>query len=171
MSRATGLDKVITAAATGFIVVLALAAWWDSTIIWLHVLQALMYVATIVLVLRHDRWGYFLGFSIAAFWNYANFFVTSFFRAGLEQVSILIHTGALPRPDLFISVPAVTFHFIMIVDCAVAYLRLRAKPASDVLRFAIAFFGSIAFFVADMTLTQPRYLAIFPRLLHPQLHI
>jgi ABC-type lipoprotein release transport system permease subunit len=130
-----------------------------------------MYVATIVLVLRHNLWGYLLGISIASFWNYANLFVTSFFRAGLQQLSILLHTGTLPRPDLFISVPAVAFHFVMIVCCLAAWLRLSRKEPADALRFAIVFLGSTAYFAVAMMLTQPRYLSIFPRLLHPELHV
>lgn len=171
MTEGDRLDRVIAAGACGFIVILALSAYWDRTIIWLHFLQALGYVAVIVLVMRHNKWGYFLGFSFAAFWNYVNLFVTSFFRAGLEQAWYIFHTGTLPRPDLFISVPAVFVHFVMIFGGIVAYLRLREKSVGDAVRFIIAFAGSIAYFAADMALTQPRYLPIFARLFHPQLHI
>ena len=130
-----------------------------------------MYVATIALVLQHNRWGYFLGFSIAAFWNYAQFFVTSFLRAGLQQLSILVHTGGLPRPDLFISVPAVAFHFVMIVCCAFAYAAHSNKRLSDIWRFLFTFAASTTYFAAIMALAQPRYLGMFPRMLHPQLHL
>jgi hypothetical protein len=171
MRKATFLDKTIAAASLGFIAVLAVSAYWDTSIVWLHVLQSLMYVATIVLVLRHNRWGYFLGFSIAAFWNYAQFFVTSFLRAGLQQLSILVHTGTLPRPDLFISVPAVAFHFVMIVCCALAYPALSGKRLSDIWRFLFTFAASTAYFAAIMALAQPRYLGMFPRMLHPELHL
>src|ERR1700749_2127825 len=94
LESASTLDRTIAAAAAGFIAILAISAYWDHSIVWLHTFQSLMYVATIVLVLRHQRAGYFLGFSIAAFWNYCQFFVTSFLHAGLEQTSILFHTGA-----------------------------------------------------------------------------
>ena len=49
----------------GFIVVLALSAIWQADIRWLHFLQAWMYLATIQLTLRQNRWGYFIGVSAA----------------------------------------------------------------------------------------------------------
>lgn len=171
MKDADGFDWAIVVGALGFIAILAISAYWDRTIVWLHTFQALGYVATITLVLRHNRWGYFLGFSFAAFWNYVQFFVISFFRDGLEQLWYLVHTGTLPHPDIFVSVPAVFFHFVMIVFCVWAYLRQTPKPASDAIRFAATFAGSLAYFAADMALTQPRYLPIFARLLYPHLQI
>jgi hypothetical protein len=171
MTHRTIADRLVVAGSAGFIVVLALAAYWDHSIIWLHAVRALMYVATILLVLRQDRWGYFLGISIAAFWNYTNLFVTTFFQDGVRQFETLLRTGILPQPDLFISVPAVFFHFVMIAAGLWAYARVADKRASDALRFAVAFFGSIAFFAGDMALTQPRYLPIFGLLFSPHLHI
>jgi hypothetical protein len=165
------LDRTIAAAAAGFIAILAIAAYWDRSIVWLHTFQSLMYFATIFLVLRHKRAGYFLGFSIAAFWNYCQFFVTGFLRSGLEQGSMLLHTGALPRPDQFISVPAVILHFAMIVCCVAAYLGLKRKSATDLVWLIVIFAASTAYFAGDMALTQPRYLTMFPRALHPSLKV
>ena len=61
---------------------LALSAYWEPDIRWLHFFQAWMYVATIVLVHRRNRWGYFIGFSAAGLWIYANLFATTFFING-----------------------------------------------------------------------------------------
>jgi hypothetical protein len=65
----------------------------------------------------------------------------------------------------------VAFHFAMIVCGVAAWLRLSRKEPADALRFAIVFLGSTAYFAVAMMLTQPRYLSIFPRLLHPELHV
>src|SRR5881409_1702838 len=54
----------------------------EPDIRWLHFFQAWMYVATIVLAHRRNRWGYFIGFSAAGLWIYANLFATTFFFNG-----------------------------------------------------------------------------------------
>lgn len=154
-----------------FIVVLFVSAYFEADIRWLHFFQAWLYIATIVLSVRGNRWGYFIGISTAAFWDYANLFVTNFFAAGLQQLSVWIRTGHLPHPDLFIAVPAWTSNFLVIVGCLWAYSRLSSKSLADVGRFIVAFVFSTAFFAGAMALFQPRYLALFPRLLHPHLHL
>src|SRR5690242_8642360 len=85
-----------------FILVLAISAFWEADIRWLHFFQAWMYVATIWLALRRNRWGYFIGLSAASLWNYANIFATTFFFNGLKQLSLSAHMRHLERPDLLI---------------------------------------------------------------------
>ncbi|HEV2488726.1 MAG TPA: hypothetical protein VGT03_02875 [Candidatus Acidoferrales bacterium] len=152
-----------------FILVLAVSAYWEADIRWLHFFQAWMYLATIVLSLRGSRWGHFIGISSAGFWDYTNLFVTTFLAAGLQQLSLWIHTGHLPRPDLFIAVPAWLSNFLVVMGCLWAYSRRPSKSIRDVRGFLVAFVLSTAFFAAVMALFQPRYLALFPRLLHPHL--
>jgi hypothetical protein len=48
-----------------FIVVLGFSAVWEADIRWLHFFQAWMYIAAIMLGLRGNRWGYFIGISDA----------------------------------------------------------------------------------------------------------
>jgi hypothetical protein len=47
-------------------------------------------------------------------------FVNTFLKNGLEQASILVHTGHLPRPDLFISVFGWLANLMVIVGCVLA---------------------------------------------------
>lgn len=152
-----------------FIVVLAVAAYFEADIRWLHFFQAWMYVATIALSLRGSKWGYFIGISAAGLWDYANLVATSFFWNGLQQLSQWIHTGHLARPDLLIAVPAWFSNLLVVIGCLWAYLRLKEKDAGDIVRFVISFALTTGFFAADMAIFQPRYLAIFLRLLHPHL--
>ena len=58
-------EWLILVGASLFIAVLALSAFWEADIRWLHFFQAWMYVATIALSLRGNRWGYFIGISAA----------------------------------------------------------------------------------------------------------
>jgi hypothetical protein len=161
------LDGAIVTGAAGFIVVLALAAVFDHTIIVLHAFQALMYLAVIGLVGRRNRWGYFLGAAIAGFWNYMNLFVTNFFDSGLRALQHLAATGQLSHPDQLVAVAAVAFHVLMIAGCLIRIAQTSRKAGADVRDFLIALLGSTAYFAAIVALFQPRYLQLFPRLLHP----
>jgi hypothetical protein len=152
-----------------FVLVLGLSAYWESDIRWLHFFQAWMYIAAMVLSFRGDRWGYFIGVSAAGLWDYTNIFATTFFLNGLQQLSEWIQTGHLARPDILVAVPAWFSNFLVIVGCLWAYLRLPVKRYSDMGRFLAAFALTTGFLAADMAVFQPRYLALFPRLLHPHL--
>lgn len=152
-----------------FILVLGISAFWQADIRWLHFFQAWMYVAAIGLSLRRSRWGYFIGISAAGLWDYTNIFATTFLFNGLQQLSGWIHSGHLERPDLLIAVPAWSSNLIVIIGCVWAYSRLPTKSWSDTARLLAAFVLTTAFFAFDMYLFQPRYLGIFPRLLHPRL--
>jgi hypothetical protein len=152
-----------------FTLVLLLSALWDASIRWLHFFQAWMYLATIILGLRRNRWGYFIGISAAGLWDYMNIFATTFFFNGLHELSQWIHTGHLNRPDQLIAVPAWCSNLLVVLGCAWAFARLDGKSLRDGGRLLIAFLLTTGFFVLDIALFQPRYLSLFPRLLHPHL--
>jgi hypothetical protein len=152
-----------------FILVLAISAFWEADIRWLHFFQAWMYVATIVLGLRRSRWGYFIGISAAGLWDYTNIFATSFIFNGLQQLSQWIHRGRLERPDLLIAVPDWFSNLLVIIGCSWAYAWLSGKSIGDAGRFVLTFAFTTGFFALDMFLFQPRYLSLSPRMLHPHL--
>lgn len=160
--RLQGPEWLILTGASVFIVMLAVSAWWEADIRWLHFFQAWMYVAAIVLSQRANRWGYFIGFSAAGLWDYANIVATTFFLNGLQQLSGWIQTGHLVRPDLLISVPAWFSNFLMVAGCVWAWSRSRNKSVGDLGRFLLTFALTTGYFALDMALFQPRYLAIFP---------
>ena len=162
-------EWLILLGGSAFVAVLALSAYWQNDIRWLHFFQAWMYIAAMALSLRGSRWGHFIGVSAAGLWDYTNIFATTFFFNGLEQLSIWVRTGHLARPDLLIAVPAWFSNLLVVAGCVWAYSRLREKPLSDIGRFLVTFALTTGFFALDMALFQPRYLGIFPRLLHPHL--
>jgi len=165
-----GAPEALTlSGASVFIVVLAVSAVWEADIRWLHFFQAWMYIATIALTLRGNRWGYFIGISAAGLWDYANLVATTFFFNGLQQLSQWIRTGHVARPDVLIAVPAWFSNLLVIVGCVWAYSRLQERSLGDAVRLVITFAITTGFLALDMALFQPRYLAIFPRLLHPRL--
>jgi hypothetical protein len=164
-------DGLVVCGAAMFIGVLIISAYWESDIRWLHFFQSWMYLAAIALILRGSRWGYFIGTGAALFWDYVNLFVTTFLKNGLAQAHLLIHTGHMTRPDLFISVPGWIGNLAVILGSAAAYTTLPKKQFSDVARFGLATVGATLFFALSMHVAQPRYLALFPALRHPHLHL
>jgi hypothetical protein len=167
--RFTAPEWLILTGAVVFILMLIVSAVWEADIRWLHFFQAWMYLATIALSLRRNRWGYFIGISAAGLWDYTNIFATTFLYNGLQQLANWIHTGHLERPDLLIAIPAWLGNFAVVVGCVWGYFSLRERSWTDTLRFAVTFALTTGFFALDMWMFQPRYLGIFPRLLHPQL--
>jgi hypothetical protein len=162
-------EWLILIGACFFILVLAISALWEPDIRWLHFFQAWMYIATIVLALRGNRWGYFVGIAAAGLWCYTNLFVTTFFFNGLQQVSHWLHTGHLQRADLAIAVPAWFSNFFVVMGCLWAYARMPRKSVGDAGAFLVAFALTTGFFALDMAVCQPRYLPLFRGMLHPHL--
>jgi hypothetical protein len=167
--RFSKLDLINAVACLVFIVVLAIAAWFDPSIRGLHFFQAWLYVAIAVLALKRNKWGYFLGLATGAFWAYLVLFLNGFFQAGREQLVLLVQTGSLPRPDLIIAVPALLANLTIVLCCLWAYLRLPGRRPSDFGLFALSVVISIGYFALDMAVFQPRYLGMFARITHPHL--
>lgn len=148
---------------------LIVSAIWDPSIRWLHFFQAWMYLAAMWLSLRKDRWGYFIGLSAAGLWAYSNLFVTTFFVNGLQQLVLWIQKGHLARPDLLIAVPAWLANLFVVIGCVWGYWLTQRKVMTDLGKFVMIFALTTGFFALDMYLFQPRYLGLFPHLLHPHL--
>src|SRR4051812_13673989 len=94
--------------------------------------QSWMYLATIALSLRRNRWGYFIGISAAGLWDYINLFVNTFLRNGLHWLSVSISTGQPQHVGQIIAVPAWIGNFLILVGSVWAYTRLPEKRRGDV---------------------------------------
>jgi hypothetical protein len=162
-------EWLIDIGATIFIIVLAVSAFWEADIRWLHFFQAWMYVAAIALSARRNRWGYFIGLSAAGLWAYANLFVTNFFVSGLHWLGQWVATGHLAHADQIIAVLAWFSNVLVVIGSVWGYSRLPAKSFADAGKVVLTFAITSGFFALAMALFQPRYLGIFPRMLHPHL--
>jgi len=165
---APGPKLLIVIGSAIFIFVLWLSAYFEADIRWLHFFQAWMYVGAVVLSLRGNRWGYFVGISAAGFWDYGSTFVNTFFPNGLHWLSVSIASGKLQHVDQIIAVPAWIGNFMVLAGCLWAYAQLEKKERLDWARFVLAFALTTGFFAADMALFQPRYLPLFRGALHPR---
>jgi hypothetical protein len=159
-TTSTLADGLTVVGACAFIVVLAVSAYWERDIRWLHFFQAWMYIATVVGSVNRNRWGYFIGISAAGLWDVINIVATTFFRNGLEVLVQWARTGHLVRPDLLIAVPACFSNLIVLIGCSWAYSGLPRKSLTDVAGFVAAFAVTTGFFAAVMAIFQARFLPL-----------
>lgn len=152
----------IVVGAAFFIFALFLSAVYEPRIRMLHLLQAAIYIAVVVLARRNSSWGYGAGVVISAFWNYINLFVTTFIRAGVEQLLGLIQTGRITRPDLALSLIAATGHFLLIAACLVGFLRSRPM-ARDWAQFVGGGVFVVVYFILIIITTGPQYIPLLRR--------
>lgn len=163
--RCTKLDWAIVASCLLFIFALAVSAYFEPAIRVLHTFQAFIYLAVIAGALRHQKWAYGAGISIAAFWNYINLFLNTFIRNGVETLSLIISGGQVANPGTIIAIPAALGHFGMIAFCLWAYLRLRNKRLTDIGILLGSGAVAISYFAAIIAMFGPRYLPLFRKVL------
>jgi hypothetical protein len=110
-----------------FIFALAVSAFFVPQLRLLHVFQALIYVAVIVLTRRNSPWGFGIGVIIPTAWNCLNLFVTHLFQKGAVQFWSLLRTGHVSRPETMMVTVGGVAHFLLIVACVAGFLQLRPR--------------------------------------------
>ena len=137
-----------------FLLALLLSAIFVPDLRILHSLQALIYVAVVVLAHRNSAWGYGAGFSIAILWNLMGLFITHLIQAGAVALWLLLrtgHTGELVP----ITVTLGGFgHFILICGTILASIRFNSEPRKW-WKFAGGSTLSIAYFALLVAFFQP----------------
>lgn len=108
-----------------FILALALSAVVVPQLRLLHLFQALIYVAVIVLTRRNSAWGFGVGVIIPVLWNSLNLFVTHLFQAGVGVFLSFLRTGHVSRPDTLMVPVGGLAHCLLIVACMAGFLQLR----------------------------------------------
>lgn len=166
LQRDLWIDWLIVASCGVEILVLGLSAVYDPSIRVLHVFQAAIYVAVVILARRRSPWGYGAGCFIAAFWNWTNpnLVHTTFIANGVRE---LLRTGHLTRDadQLIAVVVAASAHFILIAACLLGYARIRPKGAWAPLRFLGGGLLAIGYFGGIIVLFGPQYLPLLLRVL------
>ena len=162
MLRTTNV--LIAIFALGFVVVLAVSAYWDPTIRVLHTFEALPYLAAAILCLRRVRFGYAIGAVSGAFWLWSASFLTTFVRNGFERLAMLIRTGHVDRPDILIAAPAAVACGGLLLFSLAGYAMVRNKSPRDIALFFAALVLVPAFFIGIFAAFAPQYLQMFRRL-------
>src|SRR5437867_7824073 len=86
---------LIVASSALFVVVLALAAYWDPSIRVLHAFEAVPYLLAAILAVRRSKIGYALGVASGVFWLWLAGWLVTFVRNGFEILAILLRTGRM----------------------------------------------------------------------------
>lgn len=161
--RVSWIDWLIFASSVLFILVLALSAFYDPSIRVLHLFQALIYVAVILLTRRGSAWGYGAGSIMATLWNWTNLVHTTFIKVGLVQLSNLLQTGHINRPDLLIAVFAAAAHFVLIGSCVIGYFRIRPRGRWEPVKFWAGGLAAISYFAGIIFVFGPQYVSLLRR--------
>jgi hypothetical protein len=157
------VDALAAACAVMFIVVLAISAYWDSSIRVLHAFEALPYGLAALLCLRQRKVGYLLGAASGLFWLWMAGTLTTFVRNGFGRVVMLVTTGHVDRWDVFIAAPAALSTGGLVLFSVWGYSRVRPKRPADLALFVAVLILVAMFFVTIFWLFMPRYLALFRR--------
>jgi len=144
-----------------FVLVLAIAAYWDPSIRVLHLFEAFPYLAAAVLILRRHKAGYVLGATFGAFWLWMAGFLTTFIVNGFQRLEALLRIGSVDRWDLFLAVPAAIGAGGLLLFSIASYARSHNKSAHDLLALAGASVGTALFFTGIFYLFAPQCLGMF----------
>jgi hypothetical protein len=138
-----------------FVLALAVSAAVVPQLRPLHLLQALIYVAVLVLTRRNSPWGFGAGTVIAIAWNSLNLFVTHLFQAGAGQLWIFLHGGHVTRPETAMVPVGGVGHFILIAACLAGFLQQNPSGKSW-LKFFAGGLLALAYMVLIIATTAPR---------------
>lgn len=107
---------------------------------------------------RGSRWGYFLGISAAAFWDYVLLFVSPIPGRFLQNPT---------APDLLVQALARVANALIVVGGVRGYLLLPQRSPKDLGRFVLAFALATGILATGIAIFSPERLAIFAQALHP----
>ena len=123
-------DVAIYFGSSLFIVALAGSAFVVPQLRVLHLLQALIYVVIIILNRRNRPEVFGAAIGVAVVWNSLNLFITHLTQAGTREFWSLLTTGQVRRFDTMMVAVGSLGHFILIVACVAAFLRLGRPPGA-----------------------------------------
>ena len=125
----------------------------------LHVLQALIYVAIVILARRNSMWAIGAGLTIAVVWNSLNLFVTHNMQRGVTLFWSLLQTGQMPLGPHPI-VPMMVLlggigHFVLISACLAALFdpRIDDKKSWKIVAGGVSV---LAYFALIIIVSAPR---------------
>ena len=144
----------VYAGAALFLVALLVTAILIPGLRILHSLQALIYIAVIVLAHRRSARGYGAGFAIAVVWNSMSLFVTHLIQAGAVAFWLLLSTGHVQQLVPMMATLGGIGHSILIVAALFAVARHNTETRKW-WKFAGGGLVSIAYFAVLVAMFQP----------------
>ncbi len=106
-----------------FLVALAVSAVAVPELRLLHFLQALIYVAVVILSRRNNVFALGAGFTIAVAWNCLEFFGPHLIHAGAVMFWSFLHTGQVQHLETLMVPIGGIGHFILMIACPTALIH------------------------------------------------
>jgi hypothetical protein len=91
----------------------------------LHLFQALIYVAVVILARHNSMWGIGAGVTTAVYWNSLNLFVTHNIQRGAVAFGSFLRTGQMRELVPMMVMLGGIGHFVLIIACLAALLDRR----------------------------------------------
>ncbi len=152
-----------------FILVLGISAFCEADIRWLHFFQAWMVRCCDGIEPSRESLGIFYRAGCRRPLGLREYFCHHLLFQRIAAAFAMDAHGAFDAAGFSDCRAAWFCNLFVVIGCLWAYARLPRKSLGDVGRFLLAFVLTTVFFALDMALFQPRYLGLFPRMLHPHL--
>jgi hypothetical protein len=150
----------IPIAAALFTVALIVSAVVVPELRLLHVLQALIYVAIVILARRNSMWAIGAGLTIAVVWNANAFFVVHGMQRGVKVLWSLVQTGQMRALEPHPIVPVMVLlgaiaHFVLIGACLATLFDRRIDDKKP-WKMVAGGVSVLAYFALIIILSAPR---------------
>jgi hypothetical protein len=106
-----------------FVLALGVSALVVPQLRLLHLLQAFIYVAVVILARRNNVFALGAGFTIAVAWNCLEIFVAHLMQAGAVMFWSFLHTGHVQHLETMMVPLGGIGHFILIIACLAAFFN------------------------------------------------
>jgi hypothetical protein len=137
-----------------FLVALLVSALVVPQLRLLHLLQALIYVAIVILARRNSVFALGSGVTIAVAWNCLNLFVTHLMQAGAVAFWSVLHTGQIRRLDTMMVTLGGIGHFVLIIACLAALIQTR--ESKKWWKFLVGGLITLGYFALIVAIARPR---------------
>jgi hypothetical protein len=138
-----------------FLVALAVSAAVVPELRLLHFLQALIYVAVVILARRNNVFALGAGFTIAAAWNCVEFFGPHLVQAGAVQLWSFLHTGQVQHLETMMVPVGGVGHLILIFACLAALFN-QTTVTKKWWKFLAGGVLALGYFALIVAIARPR---------------
>jgi len=108
-----------------FLVALMVSALAVPQLRLLHLLQAFIYIAVVILARRNNVYALGAGFTIAVAWNCVEIFAAHLMQAGAVMFWSFLHTGQVQHLETMMVPLGGIGHFVLIIACLAAFFNQK----------------------------------------------
>jgi len=153
--RSSSTDVWIPIGAGLFLVALAVSAVAVPQLRLLHLLQAFIYVAVVILARRNNVFALGAGFTIAVAWNCLEFFGPHLIQAGAVLFWTFLHTGQVRHVETMMVPLGGIGHLILIFACLAALFN-QTTDTKKWWKFLVGGVLVLGYFALIVAIARPR---------------